>query len=122
MVREKIWGAGGEDVCVEALASWRKSNIWIDVKALASWRKGNIWTHVKALASWRKGNIWTDVKALASWRKGTKKQRTAEGDMEEDGGEGPERKRSFLRNGSLDRPRWRALQPSQAPPQTICRM
>ncbi|GFS02461.1 hypothetical protein ElyMa_004607400 [Elysia marginata] len=27
---------------------------------------------------------------------GTKKQRTTEGDMEEDGGEGPERKRSLL--------------------------
>ncbi|GFR73620.1 hypothetical protein ElyMa_002141800 [Elysia marginata] len=31
---------------------------------------------------------------------GTKKPRTAEGDLEEDGGEGPERKWSLLRNGS----------------------
>ncbi|GFR62280.1 hypothetical protein ElyMa_003578200 [Elysia marginata] len=31
---------------------------------------------------------------------GTKKQRTAKGDLEEDSGEGPERKRSLLRNGS----------------------
>ncbi|GFS08807.1 hypothetical protein ElyMa_004766700 [Elysia marginata] len=50
---------------------------------------------------------------------GTKRQRTAKGDLEDDGGEGSERKRSLSLETvpltAADRPRWRALQLPQAP-------